>query len=99
MIRSKDFLLREVAGSQVLVPVGAATRDFAGIVTLNGAGIHLWNALETEQTKESLVKVLTDRYEVSDAQAMADVEKFLQKLTDILKLPLQPATGVAVIRQ
>ena len=83
MIRSKDFLLREVAGSQVLVPVGAATRDFAGIVTLNGAGIHLWNALETEQTKESLVKVLTDRYEVSEKQAMADVEKFLQKLTDV----------------
>jgi hypothetical protein len=83
MIRSEDFLLREVAGSHVLVPVGAASRDFAGIVTLNSVGVLLWNALETTQTKESLAKVLTDRYEVSDMQAMADVEKFLQNLKSV----------------
>ena len=83
MIRSEDFLLREVAGSQVLVPVGAATRDFAGIVTLNSVGVQLWNALETEQTKESLARVLTARYEVSEDQALADVEKFLQNLKNV----------------
>ena len=83
MIRSEDFLLREVAGSQVLVPVGAATRDFAGIVTLNSVGVLLWNALETEQTNESLVKVLTARYDVSEEQAMADVEKFLRNLQEV----------------
>ena len=83
MIRSEDFLLREVAGSQVLVPVGAATRDFAGIVTLNSVGVLLWNALETEQTKESLVKVLTARYDVSEAQAMEDIKKFLQNLQGV----------------
>ena len=83
MIRSEDFLLQEVAGSQVLVPVGAATRDFAGIVTLNAAGVKLWHALQTEQSEESLAKVLTDHYAVSDAQAMADIEKFLQKLKNV----------------
>ena len=83
MIRSEDFLLREVAGSQVLVPVGAATRDFAGIITLNSVGVLLWNALETEQTNESLVKVLTARYDVSEEQAMADVEKFLRNLQEV----------------
>lgn len=83
MIRSEDFLLREVAGSQVLVPVGAATREFAGIVTLNAVGVHLWNALQSEQTVESLAKVLTDRYDVSNAQATADVEKFLQNLKNV----------------
>ena len=83
MIRSEDFLLREVAGSQVLVPVGAATRGFAGIITLNSVGVLLWNALETEQTNESLVKVLTARYDVSEEQAMADVEKFLRNLQEV----------------
>lgn len=83
MIRSDDFLLREVAGSQVLVPVGAATRSFAGIVTLNAVGVLLWDALQTQQSEESLVSVLTERYEVSEAQAMADVEKFLQNLKTV----------------
>ncbi len=83
MIRSEDFLLREVAGSQVLVPVGAAVGEFAGIVTLNGSGVHLWNALATEQTTQSLAAVLMQHYAVSLEQAMADAEKFTQKLQEV----------------
>ena len=83
MIRSEDFLLREVAGSQVLVPVGAAVGEFAGIVTLNGSGVHLWNALETEQTIQSLAAVLMQHYAVSLEQATADAEKFTQKLQEV----------------
>ena len=83
MIRSEDFLLREVAGSQVLVPVGAAVGEFAGIVTLNGPGAYLWDALHTEQTIESLAAVLMQRYEVSLEQATADAEKFVRKLQEV----------------
>ena len=83
MIRNENFLLREVAGSQVLVPVGAAVGEFAGIVTLNGSGVHLWNALSTEQTLESLAKVLMQQYEVSLTQATEDAEKFIEKLHEV----------------
>ena len=83
MIRNEDFLLREVAGSQVLVPVGAAVGEFAGIVNLNDAGVHLWNALETEQTMQSLIAVLTERYAVSEEQAALDVQKFVQNLQTV----------------
>ncbi len=83
MIRNENFLLREVAGSQVLVPVGAAVGEFAGIVTLNGSGVHLWNALATEQTLESLADVLMKQYEVSLQQAAADAEKFVAKLQEV----------------
>ena len=83
MIRSENFLLREVAGSQVLVPVGTAVGEFAGIVTLNDSGAHLWNALETEQTMETLAGVLMQRYAVSLEQATADAEKFIGKLQEV----------------
>ena len=83
MIRNENFLLREVAGSQVLVPVGEATSAFAGIVTLNGSGVHLWNALENVQTEDALVAVLLERYDVSEEQATADVEKFIAKLRSV----------------
>ena len=83
MIRNEDFLLREVAGSQVLVPVGTAVGAFAGIVTLNGSGVYLWNALATEQTMESLAAVLMQQYEVSLEQAAADAEKFVEKLQQV----------------
>lgn len=83
MIRNENFLLREVAGSQVLVPVGEAVGEFAGMLTLSSSGVHLWDALKTEQTLASLTEVLLDRYEVTREQASADVEKFIAKLCSV----------------
>ena len=80
MIRNPSYLLREVAGSLVLVPVGEATREFPGMITVNATSAYLWECLATEQTKESLVAALLSRYDVTEAQAEADVEQFLKTL-------------------
>lgn len=80
MRRNPEFLLRNVAGSDVVVPVGKATLEFSGMITLNETGALLWELLETEQTVASLTAGITDRYEVTAAQAEADVQVFLNKL-------------------
>lgn len=80
MKRSADFLLRDVAGTLVIVPVGAAVSGFPGMITLNPTGAYIWELLEQEQTVESLVKALTDRYEVDAAKAREDVEAFVERL-------------------
>lgn len=83
MIRNPDFILREVAGTQVLVPVGEATKNFPGMVTVNATSAFLWERLETLQTAETLISALTERYDVSREQAAADVAKFLDTLLKI----------------
>lgn len=80
MKRSADFLLREVANIQVLVPVGAAAGEFYGMVTLNGAGAFIWEQLEQEQTVQSLTEALMTEYAVDREQAQKDVEAFVEKL-------------------
>lgn len=80
MKRSADFLLRDVAGALVIVPVGAAVSGFPGMITLNASGAYIWELLEQEQTVESLVDALTARYEVSEDQARSDVEAFVDRL-------------------
>lgn len=80
MKRSQDFLLRDVAGTLVVVPVGAAVSAFPGMITLNGTGAYLWELLETEQTVETLTQALVARYEVDSDSARQDVEAFLDKL-------------------
>ena len=77
---NKDFLLREVADSLVLVPVGEAARRFPGMIRLNETGRLLWELLEREQTPESLTEALLSRFEVSREQAAADVKAFLERL-------------------
>lgn len=80
MKRSADFLLRDVAGTLVIVPVGAAASAFPGMITLNSTGAYIWELLESEQTVQSLVDALVERYEVDEAVARTDVETFLEKL-------------------
>lgn len=80
MKRSADFLLRDVAGTLVVVPVGAAVSDFPGMITLNPTGAYIWELLEQEHTVESLVDALTARYDVSAEKARADVEAFIDRL-------------------
>lgn len=80
MKRSNDFLLRDVAGTLVIVPVGAAVTAFPGMITLNATGAYIWELLENEQSVDSLVAALTERYEVDQDKARADVEAFVGKL-------------------
>lgn len=80
MKRNPNFLLRSVADTLVLVPVGQATDGFAGMVTLNSTSAFLWELLETEQTIQSLTEALLNRYDVAEAKARADAEAFLAAL-------------------
>lgn len=80
MKRNENFLLRDVAGTLVIVPVGAAVTAFPGMITLNDTAAYLWELLKDEQTVESLVASLMDRYEVDAQKATEDVKAFVKQL-------------------
>ena len=75
-----NFVLRQVADTWVVLPLGAATLDFNGMLTLNESGVLLWQALEKGGGQEELTGVLLAEYEVSREQASADVREFLDTL-------------------
>ena len=78
----ENFHLRKVAGTWAVLPTGEATLDFNGILTLNESGYMLWQLLEKGCTREDLAKALTEEYEVSFEEALADSDAFIQKLTE-----------------
>ena len=82
-----NFLLRKVADSYVVVPVGKMSLDFNGIITLNETGAFLFELLQKGCEREDLVAKLLDEYEVSAEKASADVDKFLEKVkeSDVLE--------------
>lgn len=73
----ENFVLRQVAGTWVVMPVGAATLDFNGMLTLNETGALLWKAI---QQGTDPVEALTSEYDVARDQAAADMEEFIGKL-------------------
>ena len=78
----KGFILRNVGGQDYVVAVGAASKEFDGLVRLNDSGTLMWKMLLKGADKAALAKALTDTYEVDGATARADAGAFLVKLTD-----------------
>ena len=78
----KGFVLREVADHWFVLPVGQASVDFSGMISLNESGVLLWKMLEAGGDREAMCDALLDAYEVERAQALADVDAFITVLRD-----------------
>lgn len=81
-MKLKDgFLLRKVAGKNIVVSVGA-NMEFSGMLTLNETGTFYWEMLKEGTSKEEmLVKVLKE-YDVTQDEASKDLDEFLSKLSE-----------------
>ena len=79
----ENYVLRQVADTWVVLPLGAETLNFTSMLKLNDAGAMLWNVLEKGCSVETLVEKLLSEYEISKEQAEKDAEEFLQKLIGI----------------
>lgn len=76
----KDFMLREVAGYYVVVPVGEGALDFNGVINLNESGAFLWKTMEQDVSEAQMVAALLSEYDVDEERAKADVSAFVERM-------------------
>lgn len=82
-MKIKDgFILREIAGSFIVVAVGEAVKTFNGVITLNETGAFLWKILEKGAEEQDLLSALLAEYDVEEEVAKEHVEKFIARLTE-----------------
>ena len=82
-MKIKDgFLLKEVAGSYVIVPVGENMVDFSAMITTNETGAFLWELLKSDTDADTLVKAVMGEYDIDEATARADVEEYINILNE-----------------
>jgi hypothetical protein len=73
------YILREIADTYIVVPVGERVISFKGMMTLNRSGAYIWECLKNEITYENLLQKILDKYEVSKEIAAEDLDEFLAK--------------------
>ncbi|MBQ6015606.1 MAG: PqqD family protein [Bacteroidales bacterium] len=78
-MKIKDgFTLRTMLGENIVVGEGLAQVNFNKLITLNETAAFLWKEVSGKEfTKEDLVQLLLDNYEVEEERASADVDKLL----------------------
>ena len=78
----EGFLLKEVAGNNVIIPVGNNLVDFSAMITVNETGAFLWKLLAEDTDIDSLVKAMTAEFDVDEALAREDITEFINVLKD-----------------
>lgn len=79
----KEFMIREIVGETILIPVGESNNHFNGIITINELGKFIWENLESSENEEDLLHKILEEYEVEENVAKEDLDEFLDKLRQV----------------
>lgn len=81
-MKIKDgYILQEIAGSHIVISIKKDADHFDGIVQLNNVGALLWKEIEkTSCTKNDLVNIIIQKYNIDLETALHDVSVFLNVL-------------------
>ena len=80
-MKIKDsYVLRSVAGENLIVPVGGNNINSA--MTLNETGAFLWQLLTADTTREALIAAMTKEYDIDADTAAKDIDIFITSLKE-----------------
>lgn len=74
------FLIREVAGEYVLIPMGNSALQVCGMITTNAVGAFICEQLQQEISEAALLDAVCREFEVPSETAQKDLSEFLQML-------------------
>lgn len=77
------FVLREVAGQNMVIATGEASKDFHGMIKLNNTGKEIWQGMQEGLAETEIAKNLQDKYEIEAEKAIADTKEFINKMLEM----------------
>jgi hypothetical protein len=78
--RSDRFVSRSIGGETFVVPVRAGVADLEAIFTMNEIGTAIWTRIDGQNSVDDLARALAAEFDVTDAEAAADVAAFVELL-------------------
>ncbi|MEE1198957.1 MAG: PqqD family protein [Acutalibacteraceae bacterium] len=78
----ESYVLRSVAGENLIVPVGGNNINFNSAMTLNETGAFLWQLLTADTTRDALIAAMTKEYDIDAETAAKDIDIFITSLKE-----------------
>ena len=76
-----DFVLQDLVGEYIAVPIGDAGNRLHGIIRLNESSAFLWNKLiKGVSSVDELENALSEEYSIDSERSKCDVDAFLTEL-------------------
>lgn len=82
MKAKEGFVLRNIVGEHILMPVGDNIGRFKGTILLNEVSAFIWEKLQSPVSREELLKAILEEFEVEEPVAAADLDALLAKFEE-----------------
>ena len=76
------FILKNVSGNNIVIAVGARSKELNSMIKLNESATFLWQKLATDVTANELVEALMGEYGIDRELAEKDVDAFIGILSE-----------------
>ena len=83
MIAKTGFLLRNVAGEYLLMPVDQTAPKGKGAILLNRISAFVWEKLQSPVSREELLKALLEQFDVAEEIADEDLTELLDRFREL----------------
>lgn len=77
-----EYVLREIAGEHILIPVGESAVEMNGMITLNEVGVFIWNCLQEEMTYDEVLCSILEEYDAPASKVRKDLDDFLGQMRE-----------------
>lgn len=78
-----EFVMREIAGDILLIPVGQAALKMNAMITLDPVAALIWEAIGRGDDRGSILKQILDRFDVTEETAGKDLDDFLEQMRQL----------------
>ena len=78
---SKNYVLRTIAGDNLLVPLGGSSTETKGMILLNELSLFVYESIQKGQTEEEILSHILD--DVESPQAAADLGETISEFTKL----------------
>ena len=83
MKAKSGFILRNIVGEHMLMPVDDNIGKFDGTVLFNDVSAFIWEKMSEPVSRDDLLKAVLEEYEVDEATAAADLDAVLKKFEEL----------------
>ena len=76
------FVLKNVVGEYILMPVGDMISQFKGTMLLNEVSALVWEKLQNPVSRDDLLRAVLSEFAIDEATAATDLDTLLEKLNN-----------------
>lgn len=76
----EGFILKDVAGSKIVIATGKERINFNGVITFNSVGAEIFELLDGEHSSQEIIDIISKEYNAEKETVTRDFSALVEKL-------------------